>query len=161
MFSYTTAKKDEATFLSLTSLTVSEFDILCIQFAEKWIEITKDDLKDAANGGRPPGIKTIEDRLLFILFYLKTYPLQEVIGYCFGISQETANQQIHLLSNVLSKTLKKMGHAPPRVSEEMLKKLEIECYQTQIIDATERPINRPINPEGQKHFYSGKKNAIQ
>src|SRR6201997_2916657 len=42
-------------------------------------------------------LPTPEDRLLFILVYLKTYPLQVVHGRLFGMVQGKANQWIHVL----------------------------------------------------------------
>jgi hypothetical protein len=39
----------------------------------------------------------------FILFHLKTYPLQEVIAHLFGLSQGQAHFLIHQLSAVLKK----------------------------------------------------------
>jgi hypothetical protein len=105
-------------------------------------------------------LKTIEDRLLFILFYLKTYPLQEVIAYCFGISQGTANILVHQLSQVLKRALQESGFIPPRLTSEMLERLQQESPQNYGIDGTERPIVRPSDGDVQRLFYSGKKNAI-
>jgi hypothetical protein len=42
-------------------------------------------------------LPTPEDRLLFILAYLKTYALQVVQGRLFGMGQSKANQWIHVL----------------------------------------------------------------
>ena len=42
-------------------------------------------------------LPTPEDRLLFILAYLKTSPLQVGQGRLFGMDQSKANQWIHLL----------------------------------------------------------------
>ena len=50
------------------------------------------------------------DRLLFILFYLKTYPLQEVIAHLFGLSQSQAHFTIHQLSAILNRALAATGH---------------------------------------------------
>jgi Helix-turn-helix of DDE superfamily endonuclease len=55
-----------------------------------------------------------EDRLLFILVYLKTYPLQVVQGRLFGMDQSKANQWIHALLGVLQGTLRTLGDAPSR-----------------------------------------------
>ncbi|MGZ8975232.1 helix-turn-helix domain-containing protein [Methylomagnum sp.] len=60
----------------------------------------------------PPLFKTAEDRLFFILFYFKTYPLQEVLAYSFEMSQSEANKLIHLLSLVLKMALQKTGSIP-------------------------------------------------
>src|SRR3989454_12105530 len=57
---------------------------------------------------------TPEDRLLFILVYLKTYALQVVQGRLFGMVQGKANQWIHVLLPVLLAALRALGDAPAR-----------------------------------------------
>jgi Helix-turn-helix of DDE superfamily endonuclease len=104
-------------------------------------------------------LKTLQDRLFFILFYLKVYPLQEVLAHLFGMSQGHANFYIYELSQVLRKTLEKTGDLPARVPEEMLMRLAEEESQDFGIDGTERRIERPKDPVYQKHYYSGKKKA--
>ena len=42
-------------------------------------------------------LATPEDRLFFLLTYLKTYAVQVVQGRLFGMSQSKANQWIHVL----------------------------------------------------------------
>ena len=42
-------------------------------------------------------LPTPEDRRLFILVYLKTYPLQVVQGRLFGMGQSQAQQWMHAL----------------------------------------------------------------
>ena len=46
-------------------------------------------------GGRKPTLQTLEDRLLFILFYFKFYPTQEALAFFFGFSFGQANHWIH------------------------------------------------------------------
>lgn len=161
MFSFETAKLEDKTFLSLTSLTVSEFEKLLVPFSKSCSEIFNETTRDSRLGGRPPALAKMEDRLFFILFYLKTYPLQEVIAYAFGMSQGTANVLIHQLSHALKITLNDMGHVPARITSDMLKKLESEMPQAYVIDGTERPIVRPSNPDYQKLLYSGKKKTYR
>src|SRR5918996_6007895 len=55
-----------------------------------------------------------EDRLLFILVYLKTYTLQVVHGRLFGMVQGKANQWIHVLLPVLLAAMRTLGDAPAR-----------------------------------------------
>ena len=57
---------------------------------------------------------TPEDRLLFILAYVKTYSLQVVQGRLFGMGQSKANQWIHALLPVLLAALQTLGDAPAR-----------------------------------------------
>lgn len=159
LFSYTSAKQDKAAFLSLTSLTVEEFDELCASFGKLWNEHTGQQEKDPQKGGRPYVLDTMEDRLFFILFYLKTYPLQTVLAYSFEISQSEANFLVHHLSFVLKLTLKKEDFTPPRITDEILARLEQESHQNYGIDGTERRIIRPGDQGVQRVFYSGKKHC--
>jgi Helix-turn-helix of DDE superfamily endonuclease len=55
-------------------------------------------------------LPTPEDRLFFLLTYLKTYALQVVQGRLFGMGQSKANQWIH----VLLPALRTLGDAPTR-----------------------------------------------
>src|ERR671937_2319916 len=59
-------------------------------------------------------LPTPEDRLLFILVYLKTYALQVVHGRLCGMVQGKANQWIHVLLPVLLAALRALGDAPAR-----------------------------------------------
>src|SRR5437867_3464535 len=55
-----------------------------------------------------------EDRLFFILVYLKTYALQVVHGRLFGMVQGKANQWMHVLLPALLAALRTLGDAPAR-----------------------------------------------
>jgi hypothetical protein len=70
-------------------------------------------------------LPTPEDRLLFILVYLKTYPLQVVQGRLFGMGQSKAHQWLHALLVVLQATLRTLGDAPTRSVTELAKRLGI------------------------------------
>src|SRR5256714_2360107 len=59
-------------------------------------------------------LPTPEDRLFFILAYIKTYSLQVVQGRLFGMGQSKANQWIHVLLPVLLAALRTLGDAPAR-----------------------------------------------
>lgn len=159
ILTYDGVKDKENTFRAMTSLDREEFEELCIFFAEAWGEQAEKEGRDPSKGGRKPKLESMEDRLFFILFYLKTYPLQEVIGHLFGLSQGQANIWIHKLSLVLKEALKRKGCMPTRLPEEMLARLEEEASQDLGIDGTERRINRPQEEECQQQHYSGKKKA--
>ncbi|CAK0755814.1 hypothetical protein CCP4SC76_2690003 [Gammaproteobacteria bacterium] len=94
--------KDEKIFLSLTSLHRDEFDSLTKHFEAAWNEFDEERRSDnLGKGGRYPILFSVQDKLFFILFYLKNYPLKETIGYLFGIGQPQANYWIHTLSSTL------------------------------------------------------------
>jgi Helix-turn-helix of DDE superfamily endonuclease len=108
-------------FLDFTSLTLAEFQQLVPPFE------TAFHARMAAwrMDGKPRTARrftvyhncpllTPEDRLLFILVYLKTYALQVVHGRLFGMVQGKANQWIHVLLPALLAALRALGDAPAR-----------------------------------------------
>ena len=84
-------------------------------------------------------LPTPEDRLLFILVYLKPYPLQVVQGRLFGMGQSKAHQWIHVLLVVLRATLRTLGDAPTRAVRALAARLRVAEA-----DATARM--RPLLP---------------
>jgi Helix-turn-helix of DDE superfamily endonuclease len=68
-------------------------------------------------------LPTPEDRLLLILVYRKTYPLQVVQGRRFGMGQSKAHQWMHVLLVVLRATRRTLGDAPTRSLPELAKRL--------------------------------------
>jgi hypothetical protein len=108
-------------------------------------------------GGRPATLYRGADRLLFILFYFRQYPIQEVQGYLFGISQGQANVWIHRLTPVLNAALGYEMQLPARKAARAGEVLAACPGLEFIIDATERPIARPKDKEKQRECYSGKK----
>jgi hypothetical protein len=68
-------------------------------------------------------LPTPEDRLLFILSYLKVAALQVAHATLFGMSQPNANKWIHVLLTVLHQTLHDMGDLPARHVAELRQRL--------------------------------------
>src|SRR5689334_6937108 len=68
-------------------------------------------------------LPTAEDRLLFILVYLKTYSLQVVHGRLFGMVQGKANQWIYMLLPPLLAALGTLGDAAARSLRELAVRL--------------------------------------
>jgi hypothetical protein len=154
LLNYHEVKQKPNVLIAMTGLTAEEFEKLVILFQEAW------DQERKYKGGRKPTIlSTIEDKLFFILFYLKTYPLQEVIAYFFDITQGQANEWIHRLSKTLKKALQNGGCLPERVSKMLADRLSQESEHEFAIDGTERRIQRPQDTQKQKDYYSGKKRA--
>ena len=118
--------------LDLTSLTVEEFLELVPPFEAAF----QAHMAAWRLDGRPRTARryttdtncplpTPEDRLLFILVYLKTYPLQVVQGRLFGMGQSKAHQWIHVLLVVLRATLRGLGDAPSRSGQELAQRLGV------------------------------------
>src|SRR3954465_10735399 len=70
-------------------------------------------------------LPTPEDRLLFSLVYLKTYPLHVVQGRLCGMGQSTAHQWMHVLLVVLRATLRRLGDAPTRSVQALAQRLGV------------------------------------
>ncbi len=70
-------------------------------------------------------LPTPEDRLLFILAYVKPYALQVVQGRLFGMGQSKANQWIHVLLPVLLTALRTLGDAPARSLTALAQRLSV------------------------------------
>lgn len=103
-------------------------------------------------------LPTSTDKLLFILMFLKTNPLQEVHATTFGMNQPQASKWLKLLSGLLWETLAKVKVLPERKSECIGKALVGLSHI--LLDVTEREVQRSIDYETQKEYYSGKKSVI-
>src|SRR5712692_6920278 len=108
-------------FLDLTSLTLDEFQLLVAPFEAAfqahmaaWRLDGKPRTARQFSVYKNCPLPTAEDRLLFILAYIKTYALQVVQGRLFGMGQSKANQWIHVLLPVLLAALRTLGDAPTR-----------------------------------------------
>ena len=92
-------------------------------------------------------LPTPEDRLLFILVYLKTYPLQVVQGRLFGLGQSKAHQWIHVLLVVLRATLRALGDAPTRSVTDLAQRLGMtEADATAMVRPPEEPLSASDPP---------------
>ena len=91
-------------------------------------------------------LPTPEDRLFFLLTYLKTSALQVVQGRLFGMRQSKANQWIHILLPALLAALRTLGDAPARSLAALAQRLGVsEADAATGIDVLERIF--PPNPK--------------
>ena len=107
--------------LDCTSLTLDEFQQLVLPFEAAfharmaaWRLDGKPRTARQFSVYQNCPLPTPEDRLCFILVYLKTSALQVVQGRLFGMGQSKANQWIHVLLPVLLAALRTLGDAPAR-----------------------------------------------
>ena len=167
MICYEQLKKQPKRFLALTGLTHREFKELLNAFEQAYEELypARKTLAGKrrtrqAGGGRRSELKSLEAKLLFVLVYQKTYPLQVVQGELFDLSPSRANYWIHRLLPALKLALDKLGVKPERDGRRLARH---ERHHTDgpdlSIDGTERRRQRPKTPEKQALHYSGKKKA--
>src|SRR5215813_5486029 len=147
---FTEIQRRPTEVLDLTSLTLDEFQRLVPPFEAAF----QAHMAQWRLDGRPRTARryttypncplpTPEDRLLFILVYLKTYPLQVVQGRLFGMGQSKAHQWLHVLLVVLQATRRTLGDAPTRSVTELAKRLGVaEAEATALVV----PRSEPLTP---------------
>jgi Helix-turn-helix of DDE superfamily endonuclease len=144
-------------FLDLTSLTLDEFQLLVPPFEAAF----QAHMREWRLDGKPRTARrfsvyqncplpTPEDRLFFILTYLKTYALQVVQGRLFGMRQSKANQWIHVLLPALLAALRALGDAPARSLTALAQRLGVsEAEVATVVTPLEEPapvVAAPASP---------------
>ena len=121
-------------FLDFTSLTLEEFQLLVPSFEAAfqarmaaWRMDGKPRTARRFTVYKHCPLPTPEDRLFFLLTYLKTSTLQVVQGRLFGMVQGKANQWIHVLLPVLLAALRTLGDAPARSLTALAQRLGVSA----------------------------------
>ena len=164
MITYHDLKNKPKEFLAVSGLTHEEFLHLLVAFSEIYDAASQNTTVEGQPRRRKPGggthgkLATVEDKLLFLLTYEKTYPLQTLLGLHFGLSQSQVNHWIHRLMPLLQEALKQGKYTPERDPDKLADDLNTEGGpQALVLDGTERRRQRPKQAEAQKEHYSGKK----
>src|SRR5213080_3413285 len=161
MTTYEALQADRRQFLALTCLTLSEFQRLLTAFPQAYQRLypanqTCDGQprQRSAGGGCKGRLEQPEDKLLFLLVYLKTYPLQVVMAELFDLSQPQVNYWIQRLLPVLRAALDRLGVRPERDPRHFAQTQPAdEAEPRLIIDGTERRRLRPKGPGKQALHY--------
>ncbi len=167
MISYTQLKDNRRRFLALTGLTRREFEALLPTFVQAYelLYPSTRTLSGArrqrqAGGGRKSVLDSPEQKLLFVLVYVKTYPLQVLLGEAFGLSQAQTNYWLHRLLPTLVQALDDLEVLPERDPRRFAQHERRRGEPLDLtIDGTERRRQRPQHKEKQALHYSGKKKA--
>lgn len=150
--------------LTITSLELPEFLYLLEVFRDLWEAYHQlYDLK--GNSRKMPKFKEDarssllgpEEKLLFILSYLKEHPTQAYHGLVFEMSQSRVSLWIKVLLPILFQSIQLLGLSAHREPCGLYKTLLVLSKTLLLIDASERPIPRSVSYERQKFEYSGKK----
>ena len=124
MTRYETLKHKPKHFLSLTGCTLEEFSALLPSFSKCFLAFVE---TQTLTGKRRKSrryttyknscLPSFEDKLVFILMYLRKAMPQDVLGELLGISQPVANKWIHRLLPVLNRALADLGALPSRQTD--------------------------------------------
>src|SRR5215475_15878578 len=119
MLTYATLQTRSREFLAATGLTHDEFARVLPAFAAAYAVRYPPDktwegkVRQRQSGGGAKGVLSqMADKLLFILVYQKTNPLQTMHGLPCGLSQPQTHYWIQHLLPVLQRALADLGMAP-------------------------------------------------
>ena len=167
MFTYNSLSKRPYYFQRLTSVTPREFDEILDKFKSSWERYIRETFingkkrERAYGGGNTPRLQTLEDKLLFILAYVRMYPVLFLHGLIFNIAESNTCIWVHRLLPLLDEALGYAHKRPVRGQGKSFKDLINEFPELKELgvlgDGTERPIRRPKDKDKQKTSYSGKK----
>jgi len=145
---------------ALTGLSYQEFTTLVPVFEASLREYRQNrrKRKRAVGGGRKGHLKTIEDKLFFILFYIKTYPTFDILAFFSNKGRGRSCEEAHLYLKILERALGKKITLPKRKIHSVEEFIELFPEVKDIFpDGTERRIQRPKSTKRNTRHYSGKK----
>jgi DDE superfamily endonuclease len=147
---------------AFTGLDINAFNRLLENFTwvydQEMIKKHNQNCTRKYGGGRIGSFKTYSDKLLLVLFFLKVYPTEEVLGLFFDVCHSTAGIALRKYRPIVEVVLGKVGVLPKRkISslDQLLK--EIPELKELFIDGLERPVQRKRNKKQSNKDYSGKK----
>lgn len=154
---------DDRIVAALIGMPKAKFTSLVKVFESAALEIDqervqKGEIKQVKQGGPKGYLDSYEKKLFFILYYLKTYPTFDVLGFHFGFSGGHAHAHVDKLLPVLGhalSNLKLMPERQPATPAEFSQLLD--KYKNISIDGVECPCVRPQDNTAQEEHYSGKK----
>jgi len=138
--SYQKVKQHPHIFLRLFGVTPTELENILLKVTPAWEHKV---LKKYKRPGRHYKL-ALEELLMLLLLYYRSYSTQIQIGFMFGIDDSNVCRIIRKLEPIVAKA---MAISKNRIlTQEAL---------TLLVDVTEQAIERPR--KGQRAFYSGKK----
>ena len=164
MLRYVALSGHPRVFKSMTGLHVADFDALvaevlpALRGAEQARRSGRP--RQRAVGGGHPFELAGRDQILLTVVWLRQYPIQEVLGYLFGVSDSTVSRVIQRVLPLLEQAgrdtmrLPDPGKKRRRTLDALLAALPEVVV---IIDSFEQRVQRPENRQAADDFYSGKK----
>lgn len=158
---YQAALRTKRMCAALTGLTPAEFTAFIPDFTYYYNELLskrKKHRERKIGGGRNSRIETIEEKLFYILWYMKTYPTFDVASFWVGFARSSACTWMHDLLPVLELTMKRKFILPQRKISDPEEFLRLYPEVAEVfIDGVERLKQRPKKKKSANKIYSGKK----
>lgn len=160
---YQAALRTDRMCKALTGLTVTEFKSFVADFNYYYHEHEakrKKNRERKLGGGRNSKIDSIEEKLFYILWYMKTYPTFDVASFWVGFARSNACTWMHDLLPVLELTMKRKFVLPQRKISDPEEFLRLFPETAEVfVDGVERLKQRPKKKKSATRIYSGKKKA--
>lgn len=161
---YVHLSRHSAVFLSLTGLRVAAFDALVADLlpgyaANEAARLQRPARRRAIGAGHPFALRP-RDQVLLTVVWLRLYPIHEVLGYLFGVSDTTVTRTsarwLPLLEAAGRDTMRLPD--PGRKHRRHLDALLADTPDLAvIIDTFEQRVQRPRDRNAADQLYSGKK----
>jgi hypothetical protein len=153
--------KQDRLIRAMTGLNLKAFEALLPSFAEAYRQsLIKPEIgrKRGLGGGRKATLRTIKDKLLYILVYCKCYPTFDLLSVLFNFDRSSAHYWVHRLLPILETALGYKQALPERKLRSIEEFIErFPDIKEVIFDGTERSVQRPQDSKKQTEHYSGKK----
>ena len=125
---------------------------------EKQAEIEKNKIRIIAPGGGRKSEMSAKEGVCLCLVYLRQKPIFEILALLFDISKTKANDTFNYWVDILRDILPASQIEEAEGDQEKYAELRrILCEYELIVDSAEQAINRPVDYQDQKKYYSGKK----
>lgn len=164
MITYLHLSRFPKVFLALTGLYPAEFDELCEALLPRVVAAERQRLSRPKRlrriGGGHPFELSLVNRLLLTIIWLRRYPVHEVLGYLFGVSDSSVSRYIASLLPLLEQSgLDSMRMPQPTQAQrpQLDDLLRDTPELAVVIDSFEQRIQRPSSHEVADSYYSGKK----
>ena len=125
---------------------------------EKQAFSEKNKIRLVAKGGGRRLDMSVKQGICLCLIYLRQKPIFEILGLLFDVSKTKANDTFNYWIEILREILPASQIEEVSKSEEKYQKLRQSLLEYElIVDSAEQPIERPVDYQEQKKYYSGKK----
>lgn len=116
--------------------------------------------KRKVGGGQKGKLPTVEDKLVFILMYLKIYPTYDVMGFFTDRDRGKCCRSVQILLPVLEIALGRKLVLPERKAHSLEEVFErFPEIKDVFLDGTERRVQKPKKLKRRNKLYSGKKKS--
>ncbi len=169
MLTYKKFFNNPGKLLRFTGLTVIQFKTLSERLIPLWRErektrLSRNDRIRSIGAGRRYRLSSLEDRLLLILLFYRTYCLYEILGWIFHLDSSNICRMINKMKPLIEQAadptlrfaLKTIKHKRKKMGMEEFIRTYPDLIEL-VIDSTEQKRRRPKNKKKQRNFYSGKK----